>query len=288
MHRTSPIFALILCVAGCGGGAQTNPPMASHTTAIAYVSSWDFGASPKVGPTPLVLFDQQFVDPNASGYLLALSVGAPLPQNTQVTWTSSNPAALPLEQQQPFSANTPAFPAPTAPPNETYVQTGKAYGTSTISATVGEPATLPSSITAYHYPSLSFGCRFRSEPVFAFDPDRVALMENSANWTSADLYDTFPSNDLGPLDPCLNTLLASAPGTAEIWHVPYGGVLLPATTLQGFVRISASQWKNASTAFAAGNMPGFLLFKTKEGRIVKAFVPTGPYESSDLSGKFPY
>ena len=112
-------------------------------------------------------------------------------------------------------------------------------------------------------------------------------MLQQSNWTGADLYDTFPSDQLGPLDPCLNSPLATPANTPEVWHAPYGGVLLPAVSLQAFTAVSVSQWQNAGTSFAP-SASALLLLKTKEGRIVKVLLPIGPYEASSPGGPFPY
>ncbi len=283
MRKLLLLMAGTAAVAGCTGAAGS-PPL-PRSAAIEYAAAFGSFSAPSVGAAPLVLYDQQFLDFGASSYILGVTF-SPAGSAGTVTWTSSNSAALPLEQQQPFTGSLPGDPAPTAPPNETFVQTGNAYGTSTIAAKIAG-TNITAAITAYHYHSLSFGCDFRFEPAWAFDPDRFALMQDEANWSSGDLYDTAPANQLELLDPCYQSPLATAPGTTELWHTPYGGVLLPSVSVQAFTSIAASQWRNAGTQFAPVDA-ALLLFKTHEGRIVKALLPIGPYEVSDLSGNFPY
>jgi hypothetical protein len=280
----SGAFISLVLTAACA--ERGNLPNAhNYTASIEYVSSWSIGGTPMPEPTPLVLYDQQFLDFFESGYLLALGI-LPPPQSVDVTWASSNADVIQLQQQAPFSVGVPDDPAPTAPPNAIYAKTGPTYGTSTITAKATGSANVSASIISYHYPSLSFGCRFRYQPAFAFDPDRSDTMRDQANWTSADIYETAPANQLGQLDPCQGSPLAVA-DTTETWHVPYGGVLLPAVSLQDFASISASRWQNAGTSFPRVD-PSLILFKTREGRIVKALLPIGPYEISAIGGAFPY
>jgi hypothetical protein len=286
MQRAMPAL-LVFGVAACGGSSgNPTPPAFPASAMLAYVSAFAYGAQPSPGPTPLVLYDQQFLDPNEDAYLLQLDI-APVPASVpHVAWTSSNPSVVSLANANPFVITVGNGP-PTAAPDETYVKGGSAYGTSTVTAQPGSAGIPPLSVLAYHFPSLSFGCTFRLEPAFSFDPDRQTLMQNSANWTSADLYDTYPSNELGGLDPCVNSPLATAPGTSEIVHVPYGGTLMPATSLQAFAAISATAWKDSGTTFRPTN-PTVLVFKTEEGRIVKALLPIGPFEVSSSNDVFPY
>jgi hypothetical protein len=126
-----------------------------------------------------------------------------------------------------------------------------------------------------------FGCRFRYNDAYSFDPGA------SPSGTSSDLYATIGSDQLGQLDPCrFDTEFQTAPGTPEQWHAPYGGVFLANVPLAEFPGVQASQWQNAATQFTPQN--GVLLFKTKGGLIVKAMLPIGPYEVSNSSGTFPY
>jgi len=294
VRRTPWLLLAALAFSACAKSSPAaccGPLQGALTAKIAYVNAflWPGGPGapqPSVQPLPLVMYDEQFLNPATASYLLALQI-SPAVQNPTIAWTSSNPAVASLQSQEPGAGSLPGDPAPTAPPAEMFVQTGTAYGAATITGSATAPVNAGATMTAYHYPSLALGCRFRYEPAFAFDPDRTALMQQQSNWTSADLYDTFPSNQLGPLDPCLNSPLASPANAPEVWHAPYGGVLLPAVSLQAFTAVGVSQWQNAGTSFAP-SASALLLLKTKEGRIVKVLLPTGPYEASSPGGPFPY
>jgi hypothetical protein len=293
-------FCVLIVVSACaaGGGnygkraidplaAVVPIPAAQQSGVIGYVSSWGGPGTqtPAPGPTPLVLYDQQFLDPAESEYLLALVLTPRLPQPASVIWTSSNPAALPLTHQCPNCSVSIGSPVPTAPPNETFVKLGSIYGRSTITARATTPVAVTASLTAYRYPSLSFGCRFRYYPAFAFDPDRTISPNEPQTWTTADVYETAPQDTLHVLDLCYNSPLAV--GTTTLWHVPHGGVLLPAVSLAQFTKICASAWRNAGTVFTP-KYGSVLLLKTKEGRVVKAMLPIGPYEVSNSAGAFTY
>jgi hypothetical protein len=292
MNRAAFFYVIMASLlAGCGGAGTSPAPLHSSgpsgaagtiSASIGYVSAYDTGVQPTVQATPLVMYDGQFLDFMEDAYLLGLVAAPPVTQQA-VSWNSSNSAAVTLSTQYPFGSSAPNYAVPTAPPGQIYAQVGPAYGKSTI---VASTQAASASIVAYHYPSLSFGCRFRYRPAWAFDPDRTTSMQDSANWTSADLYDTFPAAQLQQLDPCLNSPLAAG-GTTETWHMPYGGTVLPSVSLQAFTTVQASQWSNAGTTFSP-SIPSLVLFKTKEGRIVKALLPIGPYEVSGLDGTFPF
>ena len=269
------LFVAVI-VAACGPAGSTSPPAGPAQPSIVAYSPL-FGGAAAVA-APLVIYDQQFLDTGHAGFLLTLTPG----QSSPVEWALSSPT-LALSQTQPFTFSIPGDPAPTAPPGGMFVSTiNGAYGATTITATYGGGSR--ATISAVHFPSLSFGCYFRYAPAYAFDPDRSSLMRDRANWTSGDLYETAPAASLYVLDPCYQSALAT--GNAEIWHVPFGGTFVPASTLQDFAAVKASQWTNSGTTFAPAQ--GVLLLKTAEGRIVKALLPIGPLEVSDTAGAFSY
>lgn len=266
------LFAVAL-VAGCAPPAQKNVYWNTYTLRL------ESGPAPSGSFTPastLVLYDGQFVQPFTDVALVRASISPVPPSNTSITWTSSDPSVV-VQQQEPNFAT----PAPTAPPFSTFVTTGKAYGKSTVLAAVGAPVVQTASVTVYHYPSLSFGCRFRYDPAVTFDPVQRPLDQTS------DLYDTIGSDALGPMDPCLNSAFATAPGTPEVWHTPYGGTLIHISSLADFTGIQASQWRSDATQFPAQD-GSVLLFKTKGGLIVKALLPVGPFEVSGPDGAFAF
>lgn len=248
---------------------------ASHTT---YTAAIEAAPQPDASASPadvIVLYDQQFIDPFHNAEVAIVSVQPKPPQSTTIIWSSSDSSVVVQPQEPNF-----ASPAPTAPPMGTWVAAGSTPGSATVTAKIGAPVNQTLSIPVFHYPSLSFGCRFRYAPAFDFDPGATP------NGTSSDLYATIGSDRTAPLDSCQNTVFVTAAGTPELWHTPYGGVLLAGVSLTQFPSIQASQWQNSDTQFTA--QPGVLLFKTHSGRIVKAFLPIGPYEVSDVNGVFPY
>lgn len=272
MHaRVSLLCVVTLLASACAGASGSPDGSVTYTTSLA-----EPGLNGSFTPaSAVVLFDAQFLDPFSNEQLVVASISPSPPGTTQVSWTSSD-ASVVVRPQQPDFASL----APTAPPLGTFAVTGTAYGAATITANVGAPVNQRVSIPAYHYPSLSLGCAFRYRPAFSFDPGAAATD------TTSDLYDTKASDSLGPLDGCANTPFATAPGTPELWHAPYGGVLIPNVLLAQFPSIQPSQWQNTGTQFTPQD--GVLLFKTKAGRIVKAMLPIGPFEVSGTDGTFPY
>ena len=265
---------LAVVISACGSGSGTTPAAAPKFSTVLAA-----GPGPEGSFTPasvVVLFDEQFVEPFTNAQVLVTTISPPPPLNARVTWTSTGPSVV-VQQQEPNFAT----PAPTAPPLGTFVATGSSFGKATVTAQVGAPVNESASIPVYHYPSLSLGCRFRYTPALNFDGGPTRPLD-----TSSDLYDTIGSGQIGPLDGCGNTAFATAPGTPEVWHVPYGGTFIAVHSLQDFTTIQASQWRSDATQFAPQS--GVLLFKTQGGLIVKALLPVGPYEVSASNGVFPY
>lgn len=274
--RGCVVFLTVALMAAC-----SQPPPMKDVTFTPYALRLQEAPAPGGSFAPagtVVLYNAQFVYPFTDVAVLRAYITPSPPPNTSITWTSSDPSVV-VQQQQPNSLSF--GPAPTAPPMSNFVGIGKSYGKSTVMAYAGAPVVQSASVTVYHYPSLSLGCRFRYYPAFTFDSEQRPADETS------DLYDTMGSDLLGPLDACVNTVFATAPGTPEVWHAPYGGVQLQVSSLQDFTGIQASQWRNAATQFSPqdGNV---LLFKTKGGLIVKALLPVGPFEVSGTDGSFPY
>lgn len=256
-------------IAACGGSGGSGPPGSRASIVLTVAAN---GGSPTVSQA-VVLYDGQFLDPFAN---VAVVQAAIVPaQSAPITWMSSN-ANVVLSQQEPNFAS----PAPSAPPQSIFASTGSTYGAATITAAAGPPVNQSASIAAYHYPSLALGCTFRYSPAYSFDPGAAA------NGAASDLYATMGSDQLHALDPCANTAFATAPGSPQLWHTPYGGTFVAGATLSQFPALQTSAWQDAGTVFSVQS--GALLFKTKGGAIVKALVPVGPYEVSTASGQFPF
>lgn len=271
----------IVMLQACGGAAQSPAlPTQSHSVSIAY------GFEPQStnsSQSPIVLWDQQWFDTIHASYYLVPVVTPTISPMPSDSWLASN-SAVQLSNQEPFTVSAPGAPAPTAAPGDTYIQTGAAYGKSTITLNIGSPINSTATIDTVHFGSLEFGCAFRYQPSFAFGSSAQPL-QNASSFTSGDLYDTSPASGLQPLDPCYNSSLAT--GSEELWHVPYGGTITDGATVQQFLNATTSDWRNDGTTFQA-NSSGLLIFKTASGKIVKALLPIGPYEVSDSSGQFAY
>lgn len=274
MCRFRILSLIAFALASCGGSSGGNPAMNAAQYTVTFQVATEPGAIATPAKSPIVLYDQQFLDFTHNALVVVVAISPSPNASPSMTWSSSTASVV----VQPNEPNYPS-PAPMAPPNGTIAAIGASYGASTIRVDVGAPVNASMSIAAIHYPSLSFGCHFRYDPAFDFDPGAKAMQT-----ASDDLYATIGSDKLDPLNPC--TALTTAPGTPEVWHTPYGGVLLPDVSTDAFPAVSASQWSNAGTQFAPQS--GVLLFKTKGGLIVKARVPIGPYQVSTSDGRFPY
>ncbi len=270
---TAGKYAAIACaLSACAAGVPPNPSTAPAIT-ISYARE---RGDAMTSADPIVLFDQQSLAPfNAALYLEAQPVVGGTTA-IQTSWTSNSTSVL-VEKQRPFTVPVAGSAIPTAPPNATYIQVGQTYGPAVITVNVTAPFGGSASIVAYHYRSLSFGCYFRSDPAIDFVGDTAIALHDKTQWLTADLFETAPSDSLGPLDPCQNSTLATLAGTSVIWHVPLGGTIVPGRTLQQFVSVKSSQWKDDGTAFTV-TTPTIMVFKTNEGSIVKALLPIGPYE----------
>ena len=204
---------------------------------------------------------------------------APSNHDASTTWSISGTAAS-LQTTEPGILTLPGDSPATAPAGDIFVN-GTGPGVVTVTATSG---TQSATLQIINYSSLSLGCAFRYTPAFAFDADRAASLTPS-NWITADLFASEAANPTGnAFDNCAGTALA---GTTDAIHVPYGGTLIATPSAQSFAAITAAQWKNDATTFPA-NTSGTIVFKTKEGRIVKALIPLGPFEVSDTTGVFPF
>lgn len=271
-----PILLLVMCA--CAGAPAPSTPSVSNNDRLSVVYSVTGGPTDS-SMFPLIVYDPQFLDRwHAFAYLEARA----RTQIAPLSWASDSDSIV-LTAEEPFVIPVPGSPIPTAAPNSMYLQVGTTYGRSHVTVrSVYIPYAL--SFEALHYPSLAFGCAFRFTPAFFFDPDRFVLGSDVRNWPSADLYATEPSTQLTPLDSCYGSPLSV--GATTLWHMPFGGTIITGTTLQTFATISASQWRNDGTTFDP--QPGStVVFKTAEGRVVKALVPMGPYEVTDR-GDFVY
>lgn len=271
------VFFAFCVLAACVPNAGSQPVDSPVQRNIALLYSFVPGAASS-SAQPLVLYDPQFLDTShAAYYIFPQGVDSLQP----IVSYSSSGSSITLQHTQPFSMALPGIPVPTAPPGGTFITVGNTYGEAVVSAKVTAPLNATATLTVVHYPSLSFGCRFRFNPAFSFDKGIATV-----NSTTSDLYDTEASDELSQLDPCWNTQFASPVGATEVWHTPYGGRFIATTSLEDFAGIHATDWQDTSQTFPPA--AGVLIFKTRGGRVVKALLPLGPYEISGDDGSFPY
>ncbi|MBV8246729.1 MAG: hypothetical protein JOZ38_12455 [Candidatus Eremiobacteraeota bacterium] len=259
-HRGLAVLAFLL-LTGCGASSGSSAPAQQYSIELQ-------ANSQPVSGSPLLLFTSQFLEPGSNYTLLTLTVTPPA--SPTVVWSSSG-AAVALSPTQP---NCTGCPSP--PPGSIYAAMAQA-GSGTVTATIGPPVNATISEQVFSYLSLAVGCQFRYSAAYDFDPG------NTVQDLTSDLYATESTSHGGTFDPCTGTAFAT--GTDAI-HFPYGGFALSAG-LSSFPTIAASQWQNAGSSVPAA-YTGAVLFKTRAGAIVKAWLPLGPYEVTDVTGKFPY
>jgi hypothetical protein len=242
---------------------------------IAY-AHWGGGAStisiPPVllSAKPAVVYPSQFVAPDTDALMLVS-----FSRDASTTWSVSGNAVV-LSTAEPDTLSL-GGQVPTAPPGAIFLK-ANASGTATVTATSGGQT---ASLQVNAYGSLSIGCGLRYAAAVNFDPDRAGTQATPI--TSSDLYATETASGGDPFDPCPALGLGAA---VRALHAPYGGTMIPVADLQAFAAITATQWKNDGTTFTPNG--GALVYKTAEGRIVKAMLPVGPAEVSDQNGVFPF
>ncbi len=250
MPSTAP---LSIGYARWGGGAPSTIVLPALLTAV-----------------PAIVYPSQFVAPDTDALILVSSS-----HDASTTWTVSGSAVV-LSMTEPDTLSF-GNPLPTAPPGAIFLQ-AHATGVATVTASFGGQT---ASIQVIDYGSLSVGCGLRYAPALNFDPDRAGAQATPV--TNSDVYATETSTGGDPFDPCPALGLGAS---GDALHVPYGGTVIPVADMQAFASISAMQWKNDGAAF--NPIGSALVFKTKEGRIVKAMLPVGPSEVSDQNGVFPF
>jgi hypothetical protein len=262
--------AVAFLFTGCGGAT---PQAANPYTFSIRDAGFD---SLVTDSKTVVLFDGGLLSASTSQALLVVQL-APVPSSlTFITWTSDNPS-IAVSTTLPGPGNYPPAVA-----GEIYASIAH-YGTATVTAHAGAPVNESAQIKVYAYPSVSLGCNYGDTPAYAFDSGA------KPNGLQSDLYATDESDVLSSVDPCYGTPFLTAPKTGLVFHYPYGGVIIPGG-LQTFTTIAASQWSDAGTQ-APGSIAdniGIAIFKTRGGRIVKALVPSGPYEVAGPDGTFAY
>lgn len=264
MLRTFAALTFLALLAACVGSTSGGVVTANGPFTIVEAGN----ARPQA--SPLVLLDQQFLDPLGDSDLLT-TLPAAYP-DTQ--WSSSGGSAA-LTTQQPFTTGIGGGAVPTAPPGAIYVYGTASHGRSIVTATEGGRS---ATYTVLHYGSLALGCQFRYQPAINFDLDRPL---STATFMSADIYVTAPATQLSPLDACYNTALAN--GSSVLWHVPNGATFIQVSSMRDFIAITPALWKNDGTVFAPPSSTTAILLKTAEGHFAKAIVPVGAFDVTSTS-----
>jgi hypothetical protein len=160
--------------------------------------------------------------------------------------------------------------------NDSYALAGRYRGPAIIQARYGrDSATLP----AFVYDSLYVSCYMgASSNGVRFDTDGVA--QNAGTPAESDIYETGPANspEMDIHRGCTGAFINPAATTSPV-HVPYGGTVVAGIY---FGNVSVRAWRNDFTIVPELRVGDVLLFKTKDGRVVKVLV----YPGAEVSGAY--
>jgi hypothetical protein len=309
-------FALGAAVsAGLLRGAAANPS-GSAASRLTIVPDGPI-LRPDAGPlTAVVPVDLEF-DPKALTIAFQARLDPATRNPLDIAWSVSNThARLGGNPDNPFTD--------VAAPRGGTLVTDDSYGKVTVSAKIGKPVALETTMPIFVYPSFAIGCKFRFAAAMNFDPD-----SKSSPSPDDDLYETGPVEPGrgADLNPCFGTPLATPVGSPFVLHTPYGATFVtdgvdPAhragdgTWAPEFPYIDTSYWRNSFTSVDTASLDTItdpcnrfekghvncpkparrvLLLKTRSGRIVKlAFLLAtdiemiGVYEVAGADGMFPY
>lgn len=124
------------------------------------------------------------------------------------------------------------------------------------------------SIPAFVYDSLAVSCYFMFPDGLSFDANGDAVAAGTP--AESDIYQAGPENipQMDAFRGCAGAFIDRAQTTFPL-HVPYGGTLVARTYVGD---VSVKQWRNDFSIVPQTRPGDVLLFKTKDGRIVKALV----------------
>jgi len=164
-----------------------------------------------------------------------------------------------------FSSTDPLGLAGYAP--DAYALPSKRYhGPATIQARYqNETASIP----AFVYDSLAVSCYFMFPDGLTFDSGGNAVASGTP--AESDIFQAGPENvpQMDAFRGCAGAFIDRAQTTFPL-HVPYGGTLIAAQNYIGDV--SVKQWRNDFSIVPQTHAGDILLFKTRDGHVVKALV----------------
>lgn len=124
-----------------------------------------------------------------------------------------------------------------------------------------QSATLP----AFAYDSAAVDCYMGFPDGLRFDADGVANASGTPE--NSDIFQTGPANQ--PRDVFRGCTGAFIDGARYVLHVPYGGTVLHPQSGAYFGTVGVAQWRNDFTIAPVLRAGDILLFKTRDGRVVK-------------------
>jgi hypothetical protein len=160
--------------------------------------------------------------------------------------------------------------------NDSYAFAGRYRGPAMIHARYGRDST---TLPAFVYDSLSVNCYIgaRSNGAY-FDADGIAQAAGTP--AESDIYESGPANSpqMDIHRGCTGAFIDPAATTSPI-HVPYGGTIVRGAY---FGNVSVQAWRNDFTVLPQLRIGDTLLFKTKDGRVVKVLA----YPGEPLTGAY--
>lgn|GEM_PF-6045809 len=160
--------------------------------------------------------------------------------------------------------------------NDSYVFPGRYQGPATIRARYGgDSATLP----AFVYNSLSVNC-YMGAPSNGVHFDTGGVAQFAGTPAESDIYESGAANSprMDIHRGCTGAFIDPAARRPSI-HVPYGGTIVSGAY---FGNVSVQAWRSDFTIVPELRPGDTLLFKTKDGRVVKVLV----YPGEPLTGAY--
>ncbi|MGZ3547268.1 MAG: hypothetical protein ACXWNZ_02935 [Vulcanimicrobiaceae bacterium] len=201
-----------------------------------------------------------------------------------ITWSVADVSHVQLTTGNPYvhEMRVPgdSLSTPSPPENRINAIPGTSYGFTTVTAAIGPPVSQRVTIPVYAYRALNVGCSFGHHNGVRFDPH--GYVRSAETPRNSDIYVTGPLQGPGTglFEGCQAAFASDI--SSSTLHVPGGGILIPNTSSTPFAAVSPSMWKHTITEVSTLAYNQTLLFRTRDGRYVKAITGsgtqiTGPY-----------
>jgi len=177
-----------------------------------------------------------------------------------------------------------------ASPDAIYVKRGVALGPFTITARIGSPVNRSITVPAFAYSLAAVGCAYGRNDGIAYDRDGEP--QPASRPEDADIYVTGPDGQHSPIfSGCSGAFVRNT--TDFTLHIPGGG-LARSTSSALLPTVVANDFTGPfQTSFDASRLSESLLFRTRDGRLVKLGAAggtgdgiSGPTLVANVGGEF--